>query len=179
MSADQEAFFAWFEQPIKALQPASDCAFAVVILCFPLLERYLRETSGCGEGDLTNKFYEDLQVIFPELATLDQAKQFWHVYRNGLLHQGAFSAANRRKVIMPFGAISGETPRISYDAVTDTFYVNPVPFSDAVLDFIRDDLATLAAAAAANHEIPYVAQPYSPGGGGFPFTNPPTGNFPQ
>jgi hypothetical protein len=78
---------------------------------------------------------------------------------------------------MPFGAISGETPRISYDAATDTFYVNPVPFSDTILDFIRDDLATLAAAAATNHEIPSVAQPYTAGAAGFPFTSPPTGNF--
>ena len=127
--------------------------------------------------DACETFYDDLCVIFPELTNQYQAKQFWHVYRNGLLHQGAFSAIDRKKVIMPFGAISGETPRIAYDAVTDTFFVNPIPFSNTVLDFIRNDLATLAAAAATNHEIPSIAQPFNPGGSDFIFNSPPTGNF--
>jgi len=179
MSADQEQFFKWFEQPIKALQPVGDHAFGILILCFPLLERYLRETSGCREDNLTDKFYEDLRVIFPELGTVNDAKKFWHVYRHGLLHQGAFSAATNKKVIMPFGAISGEKARISYDVTTDTYYVNPIEFSNAVLNFIRDDLRTLAAKGAVNNEPPSVGQPLNPSGSGFNFTSPPTGNFIQ
>lgn len=177
MSDEKQRFFAWFEQPIKQLQGYSSNAFGVIILCFPLLERYLRQTSGCREGNLNDKFYEDFRVIFPELGSLTEAKRFWHTYRNGLLHQGSFSAEDRKGTIMPYAAISGETPRISYDATTDTFYVNPDPFSEAVLDFIRDDLATLAAPAATNHEIPSVAHPFDPHGTGSTFISPPTGNY--
>lgn len=177
MITAEQTFFSWFEQPIRTLQNTDGCAFGVVILCFPLLERYLRQTSGCGENDLTDKFYDDLIVVFSELNNRAQARQFWHVYRNGLLHQGAFSAQNRKGIIMPYAAISGETPRIYYDVSGDTFYVNPVLFSDAVLDFIRDDLACLAASAASNHEIPSAALPYFSGTSGMILNTPATGNF--
>jgi len=183
MPTAKETFFSYFEDPIKILQKTPNCALGVVILCFPLLERYLRETSGCKQDKpLNDKFFEDLRVILPALNSLVQAKQFWQVYRNGLLHQGAFSAADRKGTIMPYGVITGDTPALGYESTTDTFYVNPKLFSDAVLDFIREDLATLSAPAATNHEMPGVgSQPSSSGNppsfdtgtGNFPFSKPP------
>lgn len=178
-------FFGWFEKPIRALQSMPDCEFGILTLTLPLLERYLRETSGAKEGDLNDKFYDDLLVVIPELGTKIDAKNFWHIYRNGFLHQCTFSAERKSKkgpVIMSYGAISGHVPILEFRAVDDSFYVNPSPLADRVLEFIRTDLLTFAATGSPNHPPPEVDYPQSwhvSENGGPPLATlfpPPTGN---
>ena len=178
MSAPEKIdLFRQFEAAIGRLSGQKGCEVAMVILCFPLLERYLRETSGAGEASsLPDKFMDDLLVIFPEIGNRVDAREFWQVYRHGLLHHGAFSAANSKHVIKPYAAISGETPRVYFDAGAQCYFVNPELFSTAVLDFIRADLETFQAKKSGNHEQPSVGRPF---GGTQPFVNFPTGNFPQ
>lgn len=174
-TGDKAELFSQFETPIRALFGQKGCELAIVILCFPLLERYLRETSGTHEeNSLNEKAMDDLRVIFPELASLHEARTFWHIYRNGLLHQAAFSAANSRGVIKPYGGISGDTPKVYYDEGADCFFINPEPFANAVLEFIGTDLKTLEAKSSANHELYSVGMPHA---AKFLFSTPPSGNF--
>ena len=180
-------FFGWFETSIRAIQKTPGCEFGILVLTLPLLERYLRETSGAHEGDLNEKFYDDLLVVIPELSTRDDAKKFWHIYRNGFLHQCAFSAERKTRrgpVIMSYGAISGHVPLLEFRTADDSFYVNPSPLADRVLGFIRTDQRTFAAGSSPNHPPPEVGYPQSwlvSERGAPPLATihaPPTGNFP-
>lgn len=63
-------FFGWFETSIRAAQKTPGCEFGILILTLPLLERYLRETSGVHEGALNERFYDDMLVVIPDLGML-------------------------------------------------------------------------------------------------------------
>src|SRR3989338_816269 len=88
-------FRAWYSIILEGLYSNQDAGFPILMISFPLLERYLREKSGVHEGNLNDSFYSELQNIIPALTSLDLAKQFWHVYRNGLLNQVTLSRQDR------------------------------------------------------------------------------------
>jgi hypothetical protein len=113
--------------------------FAIVMIAFPLLERYLRQKAGLGTKNLPqgSLFYRQLFSLFPELKTQDKAFEFWQVYRNGLLHQVAFSTGTGR----PRGELSGDWPHISINAAGD-FRLNPVDFAKRIIHQIEADFVT-------------------------------------
>ena len=42
MATDRENFQAWFVKPLKKLYKNPDAGFPIMMIAFPLLERYLR-----------------------------------------------------------------------------------------------------------------------------------------
>src|SRR5207249_8734898 len=85
----------WFKGVVRHLYNDVNAGFAILMIAIPLLERYLRQKSGAFEGDLNDAFYREFLAVFPSLANISEAKDFWQVYRNGLLHQVTLSRANR------------------------------------------------------------------------------------
>ena len=69
----------------------------MLMIALPLLERYLRGKSCTPEGaPLGQPFYDELRSSFPALTADKAAREFWQIYRNGLLHEVALSQADRR-----------------------------------------------------------------------------------
>jgi hypothetical protein len=148
MPTPREHFDSWFVNVLESLYEARDAGFVIMMTIFPLLERYLRQRSGIpGENDrLTDKFFDELRGIFPALGDADQARAFWQVYRNGLLHQGTFS----QQVTLYYGVASHDIPEtILIDKTAGNFVVHPVRFAKQVLEQIGNDFSTYEGATSA------------------------------
>ena len=178
MSANQENFRIWYARVLEYLSKDGHAGFAMLMIAFPILERYLREKSGVHEGNLNDKSYDELRAVFPMLVDKKMASDFWHVYRNGLLHQVTMSQQNRAGLRMPDGWLSGDAEMISVDG-SGSFWVHPAKFSFRVIEVIDADFATFEGAHSVNHPLPVVH--HAMGATATPtlayttFTAPPTG----
>jgi hypothetical protein len=136
MSEYRENFKKWFEDILNDLiSNKADTAGAILlIVSFPLLERYLSAVVGKAEKRRQEKLVE---IFSPQLADADAARRFWHIYRDGLLHQVTL---NR----------SGDAWRVDEHAEAveqddkGLFLVNPVKFAQRVLEIINHDFERFA-----------------------------------
>lgn len=161
MTDHEENFRKWFVDALDPLRGKGDAGFIFAFVSLPLLERYLRQKSGAGEAtSLPTQFFVELRSLFPEIA--EREKSMWHCYRNGLLHQAAFSQQRRRKgiVVVLNAALSGhdKTP-IYYDISNDCFYMNPEEFFDRVKNTILEDFTTYLGSLSPAHPLPTIASP--------------------
>jgi hypothetical protein len=109
-----------------------------MFVTFPLLERYLRNKSGCcPEGETLNDgCLKPLAKMFPEIEGRERV--FWDCYRNGLLHQATFPTAKLKKrekiwIELPAAGISGYDRRpVYFDPTINAFLVNPISLFDHV-----------------------------------------------
>ena len=161
MTDHQENFRKWFVDALDPLRGNGDAGFIFAFVSQPLLARYLREKSGAGEAPtLPRQFFVELGKLFSEIAGRED--RMWHCYRNGLLHQAAFSQEKRRQgiVIVLNAALSGHDTRpIYYDSAGDCFYMNPKEFFDRVTNTILGDFATYLGSLSPAHPLPAVAFP--------------------
>jgi hypothetical protein len=160
---DQQQFYDWFEKPIDDMITYDHGGFAVLMIAIPLAERFYRERSGCAEGDLTNDFYDEFIKEFPNLDR-QKAKEFWHVHRNGLLHQATFSLRTKRGAPMPGTWITSlATPNapeiINYNAAANEFLLKPREFAKKIISTIKADWATFEAPNAPAHRFATVEGP--------------------
>jgi hypothetical protein len=158
MSATEqrENFKLWFVSVLKDLANNPHGGFATMMIALPLLERYLREkTSNFEEIRLTPEFYQELGHCFLGLQSKDTARNFWAIFRNGILHQGTF-----RRLQTGTQPESGELASCSKAIETDAkgnFVVNPVKFADAVVKIIEADFDTFEARGSPLHRLAEVA----------------------
>lgn len=155
MNEHRKNFNNWFKNILATLYSNREAGFVILMVAFPLLERYLREKSGVHEGKLNDDFYHKLSSLFPELVTKDKAFQFWQVYRNGLLHQVTFSKQMKKGIKMPDGWVSSDVAILSIDN-NSNFWVHPAKFAQRVVQTVEDDFATFEAGHSANHPLPKV-----------------------
>lgn len=152
---ERDRFEQWWARPIEDLVKDERNGFAVLALTFPVLERYLREKSKTAEGKLRDPFYRELSNVVPELAPLPsplQPSDFWHAYRNGLLHQATFSMQKENGTPVPGAWIKPwQSDVVGYDSAEGCFCINPAKFSERVLQRIRGDFSTFLGASSANH----------------------------
>jgi hypothetical protein len=171
MNKNYDNFVIWFKKPMEMLYPNGDAGFVVLMTSLPLIERFLREVSGAHEGNLNDRFHDDFAKIF-DLKNRDDARTFWQIYRNGLLHQAALCGVNRNGTILPRAALSGHAPLITYDANENIFYVHPEDFARRVVKVIEDDFATYEASSSRSHPLPQITSGNLTGLSNLP---PPTG----
>ncbi len=133
----------------------------MMMIAFPLLERYLRQRIGLTiQVQLNDAFYDELIHLFPELKDKATAKQFWQVYRNGLLHEVTMSLQDRSRNPMPVGSLSHDVPGLSRE--TDgSFFVQPIDFAKRVVQIIEGDFATFEGTASVG-QLPSV-KAHAPG----------------
>jgi hypothetical protein len=177
MPTTLEYFDSWFVKVLESLYPTRDagfkgaCApvtgaqtlirFVIMITIFPLLERYLRQRAGIpAENDkLNDKFFDELSIIPPELRDHkgdNKARDFWQMYRNGLLHQGTFF----QKLKVYYGLASHDiTTTIVVDENNGNFCVHPEFFAKRILRQIAYDFSTYEGASSAAPPLPTVG-PY-------------------
>jgi len=148
MSDNLENFRSWFVRVLEGLYPQPEAGFAIVMIAFPLLERYLRLKVNLAPNVVLNdSFFRELIRLFPQLDTPDTkiARDFWSVYRNGALHQVTFSSETKNRRPLPAGAFSG-VPGL-YVAPDGGFFLHPADFAKRVTQEIEADFATLEGAA--------------------------------
>lgn len=155
MNQNLNNFRSWYVNILNELYSKEDAGFTILMISFPLLERYLREKSGVHEGNLNDSFHNELQTVFPALTTLETAKQFWHVYRNGLLHQVTLSMKDRKGIQMPTSWLHKEVDILKIDNSGD-FWVHPVKFAKKVIEVIENDFTTFEGQHSANHPLPRI-----------------------
>lgn len=134
---DEERFDLWFKQPIVSLMDNKDAGFALLMLSFPILERYLRRKLNITEDNLCSHFYDQLVWVFPGLDSPFNARQFWKAYRHGLMHQATVQAPEGKFVFVH------NDVNVAY--VSDDgkeFWVSPKHLAARVLQIIEDDLPT-------------------------------------
>lgn len=130
-------FEAWFGAPLAALSEDDDNSFILVMVTFPLLERYIRELS--RSEPKTQPFNLALLQVLPELQTEQAAKNFWSMYRDGLLHKVTLSRERH--------GLSYKKPVVEPWPNGD-FWLNPRLFAERVVNTIRADFATFERGAA-------------------------------
>jgi hypothetical protein len=153
MNTHKGNFKRWFSDIIKSLYKNENAGFPILMITFPLLERYLRSKSGTSaSSSLGEPFYDELVNLFPVLKDTKIANEFWQIYRNGILHQATLSQRNRKDIKMPDGWLSGDKKDIEIDS-RGTFWVNPVEFAKQVIDAIDKDFVNFEARGISGHPL--------------------------
>jgi hypothetical protein len=139
---DYENFKSWFVDVLKKLYPYREAGFPILLITFPLLERYLR---WCAKvfppKNLDDKCMNVLRKLFPELGSLDDARKFWKVYRHGLLHTVTFSPEDQKGFPLPVGGASHDISKVIMKS-GKIFWVHPVLFAQRVVSAIESDFKT-------------------------------------
>jgi hypothetical protein len=149
---DKLNFKLWYKRVLENLYDDPDAGFPILMMTFPLLERYLREKSENYENNsLNDKYHEELLKVFPELMTVGNSKTFWKIYRHGILHQATLS--KKDKTIS--GCLTSRYNSINIDS-KGVIYINPADFSKKVIMAIESDFNTFIAASSTNHMLPVV-----------------------
>jgi len=146
MSSNFDNFNAWYVQVLEGLFGNRNAGIAVLIISLPLLERYLRGKHNLAPDDkVTDAAMGGLCGMFPALGTVAQARSFWHVYRNGFLHQATVLRNTRGGVSLPGGWLTHDIAEPIRVEAEGSFTVNPVLFSQKVLSTISADFASFEA----------------------------------
>jgi len=171
LNIDKRNFQTWFKYPLQRLLEDEHAGFPILMICLPLLERYLRQKSGSFEGNLNGRYHRLFQEMF-SLRTDDEAREFWQIYRNGLLHQATFSKATQSGKIMPKGSLISSVEVIGFDEVKRVFMVSPKRFAERVIQIIETDFITFEQTSSPNHPLAEVS------GSGYTITPEPSLVFP-
>jgi len=157
MAIDFENFKSWYVDTLLKLYPNRNSGFAILMVAFPLLERYLRHKNGLTHREnLSNGCMDQLCSMFPALTNTETAWKFWNIYRNGILHQVTLSRVNRRGTDMPDGWLSHDI-HSAIDIESDgSFLIHPVLFTKHIIDIIESDFDTFVQGSAASTKLPKV-----------------------
>jgi hypothetical protein len=155
MNEHLDNFNSWYIATLERLYPHKDAGFAILMIAFPLLERYLRKKVRLlPKNNLPDSFFAELALLFPVLSNSSTAKDFWQVYRNGLLHEVTLSRQNRSGNEMPIGWVSHNKPMIMIE--DGTFWIHPVEFTKKVIETIQNDFKTFEGLADSQFQLPTV-----------------------
>jgi hypothetical protein len=124
----RDNFEAWFGAPLAKLMADQDSGFAVVMIVFPLLERYLRAVTKAEPN--STAFNRALLNVLPELTDEKGANMFWAIYRHGILHNVALSRETH--------GLSHAKPVVEVWP-NGRVWMNPNLFAERVLAAIRAD----------------------------------------
>ena len=134
LSSSRENFELWFGKPLATLMADDHSGFAVVMIAFPILERYLRAMSRAEPN--SPQFNQALLGVLPELQDAKNANMFWAIYRHGILHNVALSRETH--------GLSHIKPIVEVWP-NGKVWMNPNLFATRVLDTIRKDFTRFEA----------------------------------
>jgi hypothetical protein len=161
MNTHLENFENWFAGTLESLYQSYEkdrhSGFIIVLVAFPLLERYLRQKAGLTpQNDLSDKFYNEMLKMFPMLSSQQKAKDFWSIYRNGLLHQVTFSDKTKKGDPLAYGRLSHAKSDAIFFHVDDSSCIHPVLFAKQVIEEIRNNFPIFVGVSSAAPRLPTV-----------------------
>ncbi len=146
----------WYVESLKVLFPLRKAGFPILMVSFPLLERYLRQRVGLpGHDALNDAFFDSLVSVVGELKDRKTARIFWTAYRHGLLHEVTLSRETRRGSTLPVAWLSHDVSLFSIDENGD-YWLQPVLFAARVLETIESDFGTFEKGSRAINPFPTV-----------------------
>lgn len=159
MASDYENFKTWYADILIKLYPERNSGFAILMIAFPLLERYLRHKNRLSHKDnLNNGCMDEFRNMFPVLTTPEVAWKFWNIFRNGILHQVTLSRENKRGTEMPVGWLSHDIDSAINIESDGSFLIHPVLFTKHIVDIIESDFTTFEKGSALSTKLPKVKQ---------------------
>jgi hypothetical protein len=142
MPSNLANFKSWYVDVLESLYHNRSAGFILMMIAFPLIERYFRQKLGLSEDDILPTgchFYKELYTLFPQLGSVDKAEKFWRVHRNGFLHQTTFSAKIKPS---PPSALTHDIPDTIVDDPIFGVIVHPVKFVERIIKTILEDFST-------------------------------------
>ena len=157
MTSDFNNFKAWYKDTLEKLYPNRNSGFAILMIAFPLLERYLRHKNGLSYKDNLNKgCMDELCNLFPILTTNETARKFWHVFRNGILHQVALLGKDKKGSAMPDGWLSHDIDKAIKIGLDESLIIHPVLFTKHIVEIIENDFEVFEKVSTVSIELPKV-----------------------
>ena len=154
----REHFQKWFVEPLNYLYTNEHAGFAIVMLSLPLLERYLRQKSGVHEKtSLDSRFFNELFSLFPTLGDTATARDFWRLYRHGLLHQATLKTEIGTLEVSVKNDIDAWPITVSMCSQGRRFIVAPVVLSKMIIGEIESNFSTFIAPNSTAHPLSTVA----------------------
>jgi hypothetical protein len=135
-------FQSWYSSIIRSLYGERNTGFVLLLITFPLLERYTRQKLGLENDALSDAFFDELVNLIPELGNGDHARNFWRTYRNGLLHAVTLNTETRSGMTLPPSSVSQDKPSCFSIDPSGSYWVNPELFAKRVLSIIESDFNT-------------------------------------
>jgi hypothetical protein len=159
VTTNADNFKTWFTDVLPKLYGEEHAGFVLLMVAFPLLERYLRQRNQrTPQDDLNDHCWTDLRALFGTLKNNQQASQFWAIFRNGLLHQVTLSREKKDLTSLPVGYV-GPNKTSAVDIESDgSFWVQPELFTQTVLAAIESDFATFEGKSGPGTPLPKIAQ---------------------
>ena len=163
-------FHQWIRDPIKLLSQQKHNGFAVSMIAFPVLERWIRGKVGIKNRRLREddgeRFYNELAIQFGALRDPEDgsfpnvAKAFWELFRHGILHQATFST-KPIKICIDEKWVSCAFVELGVPIVTQhpppSFQLDPYSFAKTVLSIVERDFNFYEAADPDHHNLATVA----------------------
>ena len=157
MASDLDNFKAWYKDILEELYPNRNSGFAILMIAFPLLERYLRHKNGLGHKDnLNDGCMDEFRKLFPILPNNEAAWKFWHVFRNGVLHQVTLSREHKSGSTMPDGWLSHDINSAIKIESDESFLIHPVLFTKHIVEMIENNFGIFEKVSAASAKLPKV-----------------------
>jgi hypothetical protein len=160
-------FHRWIRNPIRRLSRQKDTGFAVAMITFPVLERWIRGKVGIKsrplQGTDGDQFYAELAVQFEALhdpadgCFVGVAETFWQAFRNGILHQVTFSTKPIRAQVKAQPVFCAFVERSGVPIVTKhsppSFLLDPYAFAEVTLSIIEKDFSHYKGADPQHHSL--------------------------
>jgi hypothetical protein len=157
VNSNYNNFQSWFVLPLKKLFSEKDSGFIILMVIFPILERYLRQKIRLPTDQALNpEFYKELVKLFPILQDDQVARQFWQIYRNGILHEVTLSQMDRKKTPMPIGWISPKYQAAVAIESDESLWINPIVFAQRIIQIIETDFSTFEGPNSLTSQLPVV-----------------------
>ena len=142
---------------LDKLYPYRDSGFAILMIIFHILERYLRNKNGLSHKDnLNDGCMVELRNLFPMLPSNDGAWKFWNIFRNGILHQVTLSREKRSGQPLPEGWLSHDIDSAIQIETDGSFLIHPVYFGKTIIERINNDFITFEQGSAVATKLPKV-----------------------
>jgi hypothetical protein len=157
MASNFKNFKNWYADTLNKLYPDRNSGFAILMITFPLLERYLRHKNKLSHKDnLNDRCMDELRFMFPVLSTTEVAWKFWNIFRNGILHQVTLSRENKKGKKMPEGWVSHDINAAVIIESDGSFLIHPVLFAKHIVGKIESDFAIFEKGSAVSTKLPKV-----------------------
>ena len=137
----RERYSRWYRSILEKLFPDRDAGYAILLITFPLLERYVfgvtKGSTAAGFGPLEKKVV--LHIFKEELKTIDNVGEFWTACRHGLLHQVVPLLTTRSGDPLPDVILTHDI-KVPISIEKDgSIVLQPVLFATKVLAAIEED----------------------------------------